>query len=214
MEVLIMDHIQELIQRYPALAVCEQGIRKSYGIMADSYAAGGKLLIAGNGGSCSDSDHICGELLKSFIKKRKPEQSFLDELTKIDPDTGAYLADKLQGSLPAISLCNQGALMTASLNDVDGNVMFAQQVNGYGVKGDVFLGISTSGNSKDVIYAMVVAKAKGLKTVALSGKTGGKIAKLADAAIVVPEEETFKIQELHLPVYHALCLQLEERFFK
>jgi D-sedoheptulose 7-phosphate isomerase len=210
----MIDHIEELIKRYPALAVCEKDIRKSYELLEDSYAHGGKLLIAGNGGSCADSDHICGELLKSFIKKRTPAQSFLDDLVKIDPDTGAYLADKLQGALPAISLCNQTALMTASLNDVDGNVMFAQQVNGYGVKGDVFLGISTSGNSKDVVYAMVVAKAKGLKTVALSGKTGGKIAKLADAAIVVPEEETFKIQELHLPVYHALCLQLEERFFK
>jgi D-sedoheptulose 7-phosphate isomerase len=210
----MIDHIKELIERYPSLSVCEKDIRAAYTILEESYAAGGKLLIAGNGGSCADSDHICGELLKSFIKKRIPEQSFLDELARIDSDTGAYLADKLQGALPAISLCNQNALMTASLNDVDGNVMFAQQVNGYGVKGDVFLGISTSGNSKDVIYAMVVAKAKGLKTIALSGKTGGKVAKLSDAAIVVPEEETFKIQELHLPVYHALCLQLEERFFK
>jgi D-sedoheptulose 7-phosphate isomerase len=210
----MIDHIKELIERYPSLSVCEKDIRAAYTILEESYAVGGKLLIAGNGGSCADSDHICGELLKSFIKKRIPEQSFLDELARIDPDTGAYLADKLQGALPAISLCNQNALMTASLNDVDGNVMFAQQVNGYGIKGDVFLGISTSGNSKDVIYAMVVAKAKGLKTIALSGKTGGKVAKLADTAIIVPEEETFKIQELHLPVYHALCLQLEERFFK
>jgi D-sedoheptulose 7-phosphate isomerase len=210
----MIDHIEELIERYPALSICDKDIRKSYTLLEESFAHGGKLLIAGNGGSCADSDHICGELLKSFIKKRTPEQSFLNELAKIDPDTGAYLADKLQGALPAISLCNQTALMTASLNDVDGNVMFAQQINGYGVKGDVFLGISTSGNSKDVVYAMVVAKAKGLKTIALSGKSGGKIAKLADAAIVVPEEETFKIQELHLPVYHALCLQLEERFFE
>jgi D-sedoheptulose 7-phosphate isomerase len=208
------DFIKELIERYPSLSVCEKDIRGAYSILEASYAHGGKLLIAGNGGSCADSDHICGELLKSFIKKRTPEQSFLNELAKIDPDTGAYLADKLQGALPAISLCNQTALMTASLNDVDGNVMFAQQVNGYGVKGDVFLGISTSGNSKNVIYAMVVARAKGLKTIALSGKTGGKVVKLADVSIIVPQNETFKIQELHLPVYHALCLQLEERFFK
>jgi D-sedoheptulose 7-phosphate isomerase len=208
------DHISELVSRYPALSVCEKDIRRAYAVLEDSYAHGGKLLIAGNGGSCADSDHICGELLKSFILKREPEKKFLDSLSAIDADTGAYLSDKLQGALPAISLCNQSALMTASLNDVDGNVMFAQQVMGYGVKGDVFLGISTSGNSKDIVYAMVVAKAKGLKTIALSGKTGGKIAKLADAAIVVPENETFKIQELHLPVYHALCLQLEARFFK
>src|SRR5574344_717421 len=208
------DHILELIERYPVLSRCEDAIRKAYALLACSYEQGGKLLIAGNGGSCADSDHICGELLKSFILKREPEKKFLDSLSAIDADTGAYLSDKLQGALPAISLCNQSALMTASLNDVDGNVMFAQQVMGYGVQGDVFLGISTSGNSKDIVYAMVVAKAKGLKTIALSGKTGGKIAKLADAAIVVPENETFKIQELHLPVYHALCLQLEARFFK
>jgi D-sedoheptulose 7-phosphate isomerase len=207
------DYIRELIERYPALSVCEESIRSSYAILEKCYADGGKLLVAGNGGSCSDSDHICGELLKSFIKKRAPEKSFLDTLASIDPDTGAYLADKLQGSLPAISLANQTAVMTASLNDVDGNVMFAQQVNGYGKPGDVFLGITTSGNSKDVIYAMVVAKAKGLKTIALTGNTGGKAAKLADAAIIVPEKETFKIQEFHLPVYHALCLQIEERFF-
>src|SRR5574344_2219714 len=208
------DHISELVSRYSALSVCEKDIRKAYSILEDSYAHGGKLLIAGNGGSCADSDHICGELLKSFILKREPEKKFLDSLYAIDTDTGAYLSDKLQGALPAISLCNQSALMTASLNDVDGNVMFAQQVMGYGVKGDVFLGISTSGNSKDIVYAMVVAKAKGLHTIALTGKSGGKIKSIADVSIIVPENETFKIQELHLPVYHALCLALEARFFK
>lgn len=208
------DFISELVTRYPSLSVCEKDIRSAYSILEKSYAKGGKLLIAGNGGSCADSDHICGELLKSFCLKRIPEKKFLDKLAKIDADTGAYLNDKLQGSLPAISLCNQSALMTASLNDVDGNVMFAQQVMGYGNKEDVFLGISTSGNSKDIVYAMVVAKAKGLKTIALTGKTGGKIAKIADASIIVPENETFKIQELHLPVYHALCLQIEAKFFK
>jgi D-sedoheptulose 7-phosphate isomerase len=208
------DFISELVERYASLSICERDIRNAYSILETSYAQGGKLLVAGNGGSAADSDHICGELLKSFIKRRLPEKSFFAELSGIDPDTGAYLEDKLQGALPALSLCNQTALMTASLNDVDGNVMFAQQVYGYGVKGDVFLGISTSGNSKDVVYAMVVAKAKGLKTIALTGKTGGKIAKLADVSIIVPENETYKIQELHLPVYHALCLQLEDRFFE
>ncbi len=208
-----MDFIKELTERYPALGVCENDIRKAYSLLEASYASGGKLLVAGNGGSAADSDHITGELLKSFIKKRIPQKEFLDSLSAIDADTGAYLADKLQGALPAISLTNQTALMTASLNDVDGNVMFAQQVMGFGKAEDVFLGISTSGNSKDIVYAMVVAKAKGLKTIALTGKTGGRIAKIADAAIIVPENETFKIQELHLPVYHALCLQIEERFF-
>ena len=178
------------------------------------YEKGGKLLIAGNGGSASDSDHICGELLKSFVKIRKPEDSFLSKLKEIDSETGAYLSDKLQGSLPAIALTNQSALMTASLNDVDGNVMFAQQVNGYGKPEDVFLGITTSGNSADVIYATVVAKAKGLKTIALTGKSGGKIKNLADITIIVPSNETFMIQEYHLPVYHALCLEVEEHFWK
>lgn len=209
-----MDYIKELIERYPALAVCEKDIRAAASAIIDSYKAGGKLIVAGNGGSAADSDHITGELLKSFVKKRKPDQKFLDALSAIDPDTGSYLSDKLQGSLPAIALTNNSALMTASLNDVDGNVLFAQQVMGFGKKGDVFLGISTSGNSKDVIYALAVAKALGVKTVALTGKTGGKCKELADISIVVPENETFKIQEFHLPVYHALCLTIEEYFWK
>ncbi len=209
-----MDYIKELIERYPTLAVCEKDIRAAASAIIDSYKAGGKLIVAGNGGSAADSDHITGELLKSFVKKRKPDQKFLDALSAIDSDTGSYLSDKLQGSLPAIALTNNSALMTASLNDVDGNVLFAQQVMGFGKKSDVFLGISTSGNSKDVIYALAVAKALGVKTVALTGKTGGKCKELADISIVVPENETFKIQELHLPVYHALCLTIEEYFWK
>lgn len=209
-----MDYIKELIERYPALAICEKDICAAASAIIDSYKAGGKLIVAGNGGSAADSDHITGELLKSFVKKRKPDQKFLDALSAIDSDTGSYLSDKLQGSLPAIALTNNSALMTASLNDVDGNVLFAQQVMGFGKKEDVFLGISTSGNSKDVIYALAVAKAIGVKTVALTGKTGGKCKALADISIVVPENETFKIQEFHLPVYHALCLTIEEYFWK
>ena len=209
-----MDHIKQLIERYPALSVCENDIRQAAKAIINSYEKGGKLLVAGNGGSAADSDHICGELLKSFVKIRKPSNDFLSKLKEIDADTGAYLSDKLQGSLPAIALTNQSALMTASLNDVDGNVMFAQQVNGYGKPEDIFLGITTSGNSADVIYATVVAKAKGLKTIALTGKSGGKIKSLADITIVVPSNETFMIQEYHLPVYHALCLEIEEHFWK
>lgn len=209
-----MDFISQCIKRYPNLAICEKSIKDACDLIIASYKAGGKLLIAGNGGSAADSDHITGELLKSFIKKRIPEQSFLDRLIDIDQATGLYLADKLQGSLPAIALTNNSALMTACLNDVDGNVMFAQQVNGLGQPHDVFLGISTSGNSKDIIYAVVTAKAKGLKTVALTGRDGGKLKNIADVSIVVPEKETYKIQELHLPVYHALCLQVEEYFFE
>lgn len=209
-----MDFIKELVERYPALSICKTDIESAAKTIIDSYEAGGKLLVAGNGGSAADSDHITGELLKSFTKKRKPEKEFLESLSEIDQETGKYLEDKLQGSLPAVALSNNSALMTASLNDVDGNVMFAQQVMGLGKKGDVFLGITTSGNSKDIIYALVVAKAKGLKTIALTGKDGGKAKTVADISIVVPQEETFKIQELHLPVYHALCLTVEEHFWK
>ena len=209
-----MDYIAELIERYPCLSVCEKDIREAANKIIASYKKGGKLMVAGNGGSAADSDHITGELLKSFVKKRTPEASFIEKLKKIDADTGAYLADKLQGSLPAIALTNNSALMTASLNDVDGNVMFAQQLNGFGQKGDIFLGISTSGNSADIVYATVVAKAKGLVTVALTGRDGGNLKNLADISIVVPQKETFKIQELHLPVYHALCLTIEEYFWK
>lgn len=209
-----MKYIDELIERYPVLSVCRKDIEKARDALIKSFEKGGKLLIAGNGGSCADSDHISGELLKSFVKKRIPEKSLIDSIKKIDEETGAYLSDKLQGSLPVIALTNNTALMTASLNDVDGNVMFAQQVNGYGKPEDVFLGISTSGNSKDIIYPTVVAKAKGLTTIALTGKSGGRLKDLADIAIIVPENETFKIQEFHLPVYHALCLEVEEHFWK
>lgn len=209
-----MKHIDELCIRYPVLSVCKNDIEKAAEALIESFENGGKLLVAGNGGSCADSDHISGELLKSFVKKRRPSVELIDSIRKINPETGDYLADKLQGSLPVIALTNNTALMTASLNDVDGNVMFAQQVNGYGKEGDVFLGISTSGNSKDIVYPTVVAKAKGLMTVALTGKDGGKLKGIADICIVVPEQETFKIQELHLPVYHALCLEIEEYFWR
>lgn len=207
-------YIEELCRRYPSLEICKDDIEKSAGVLIESFEKGGKLLVAGNGGSCADSDHISGELLKSFVKKRRPTEQEIESIKKIDSTAGEYLKDKLQGALPVIALTNNTALMTASLNDVDGNVMFAQQVNGYGKEGDVFLGISTSGNSKDIVYSAVVAKSKGLKTVALTGKDGGKLKAIADVSIVVPENETFKIQEFHLPVYHALCLEIEEHFWK
>ncbi len=209
-----MKYIDQLCSRYPFLETCKKDIEKAAFSLIESFENGGKLLVAGNGGSAADSDHITGELLKSFCKKRLPSKEFLDSIKKIDEETGTYLSDKLQGSLPAIALTNNSALMTASLNDVDGNVMFAQQVNGYGKKGDVFLGISTSGNSKDIVYSAAVAKAKGLTTIALTGRDGGKLKKLSDISIVVPANETFMIQELHLPVYHALCLEAEEHFWK
>ena len=208
-----MKYIDELIERYPALEVCRNDIYHAYEIMVESYRNEGKLLVAGNGGSASDSEHIVGELMKSFVLPRKLDKNYADKLIAIDSEMGAQLADKLQGALPAIALDGHIALSTAYLNDVDPLLGFAQQVNGYGVEGDVFLGITTSGNSKNILYANTVAKAKGMKTIALTGKDGGKIKGMVDVAIIVPEDETYKIQEYHLPIYHCLCLMLEEKFF-
>jgi len=206
-------YIGQLVQRYPQLAACADDIISAYRMMEASFAAGGKLLVAGNGGSAADSDHLTGELLKSFKKKRRPDDSFFAKIEAADKESADYLRGKLEGALPAIALSNQTALMTASLNDVDGSVVFAQQVHAYGKPEDVFFGISTSGNSKDVIYAAAVARAQGLKVISLTGRDGGRLKALSDACIIVPQTETFMIQELHLPVYHALCLQLEEHFF-
>lgn len=209
----VEQYIEELIKRYPNLEVCRKNIADAYQLMETSYLNRGKLLVAGNGGSASDSEHIVGELMKSFVLPRKLDKGYVEKLTDVDAQLGRELGDKLQGALPAIALVDHVALSTAYLNDVDPLLGFAQQVNGYGVEGDVFLGITTSGNSKNILYANTVARAKGLKTIALTGKDGGKIKNMADVAIVVPEAETYKIQELHLPIYHCLCLMLEERFF-
>lgn len=207
------EFVNELIERYTSLAVCREDIMKAFDMIVESYENQGKLLVAGNGGSASDSEHIVGELMKSFVLPRKLDKTYVDKLIEADAELGAELGDKLQGALPAIALVDHVALSTAYLNDVDPLLGFAQQVNGYGVCGDVFLGITTSGNSKNILYANTVAKAKGLKTIALTGKDGGKIKQMADVSIVVPESETYKIQELHLPIYHCLCLMLEEKFF-
>ena len=208
-----MDYLNELLTRYPVLADVEDQIKEAYEILENCYKNGGKLLIAGNGGSCADGEHIVGELMKGFVKRRAVSVEFANQLMKADPVRGKELAEKLQGGLPAIALTGHPGLSTAYLNDVDGDLIYAQQTYGYGKAGDVFLGISTSGNSKNVMYAITAAKALGMKTIGLTGRDGGQLKEMADAAIVVPEKETYKIQELHLPVYHALCLMLEERFF-
>lgn len=207
------EYINELIQRYPILEINQETIYRAYEIISESYANFGKLLIAGNGGSSADSDHIVGELMKGFVLQRKVDNELKEKLYKIDKNIGFELAEKLQGALPAISLSNHNSLNTAFLNDVDGNMCFAQQVNGYGNERDVFLGISTSGNSKNIIYAAITAKAKGLKVIGLTGRGGGKLVDIADVVISVDETETYKIQELHLPIYHCLCLMLEDKFF-
>jgi len=208
-----MDYLQQLIKRYPELESASNDISAAFGIIAKSYANGGKLLIAGNGGSASDAEHIAGELMKTFAKKRELPGSFITEVAAIDEEIAQYLIPRLQPGLPAIALSGHASLNTACINDIDGNITFAQQVYGYGKEGDVLLGISTSGNSKNVLYAAAVAKAKKLKVIALTGAGGGKLKNFADVCICVPETETWKIQELHLPVYHLLCMMLEDHFF-
>ena len=206
--------MNELVMRYPVLGIVRDDVNKAYSLLEACYENGGKLLIAGNGGSAADADHIVGELMKGFVKRRPLPKELKCALIDTDPIRGRELSEKLQQGLPAIALTNHAALSSAFANDVDGMLSYAQQVNGYGKEGDVFLGISTSGNSENVMYAAVTAKAKGMKVIGLTGRDGGKLAKLADVAIVVPEQETYKIQELHLPIYHALCLMLEDHFYE
>ena len=210
---MMEEHLNRLIDRYPKLIICREDIWKAYKILEEAYSSGRKLLVSGNGGSASDSEHIVGELMKEFKLKRKVYSNHAAALKEIDPELGQVLADNLQGALPAISLTGHSSLQTAFMNDAVPELVFAQQVNGYGKPGDVFLGISTSGNSKNVLYAAVNAKAKGLKVIGLTGSRENKMMKYADVCIRVPETETYKIQELHLPVYHCLCLMLEEKFF-
>ena len=208
-----MDYIQQLINKYPQLNSLALSIESAFTIIRESFINGGKILIAGNGGSSSDSEHIVGELMKNFVKKREIPENFKECLFEINNEFASYLFPRLQPGLPAISLSSHTSLNTACINDIDGNIIFAQQVYGYGKEGDVFLGISTSGNSKNILYAEITAKAKKMKTIALSGNDGGLLSKYADISIIVPETETYKIQELHLPVYHCLCLMLEDYFF-
>lgn len=204
--------IEELIERYPKLEREKENIVKAYECLVDCYKHKGKLLVAGNGGSAADAEHIVGELMKGFVEPRKLPQELVDDLIAVDTEMGKELGDKLQDALPAIALVGHVALSTAYLNDVDPLLGFAQQLNGYGNEGDVFLAISTSGNSKNISYASVVAKAKGMKVIGLTGGNGGKLKAIADVTIVAPETETYKIQEYHLPIYHWLCLALEDYF--
>lgn len=206
-------HVELLIERYPVLEVCRQPIMDAFFVMEECYGHDGKLLIAGNGGSAADSEHIAGELMKRFRTPRPVTPGMADKLKEIDPVRGEYLANKLERGLMAIPLVAHEVLTTAYMNDVDGTGVFAQQLLGFGRCGDVFLGISTSGNSRNVMLATVVARALGMKVIGLTGMEGGELAEAADVAVKVPETETYMVQELHLPVYHCWCLMLEERFF-
>ncbi len=206
-------HIDRLMERYPVLESCREDIIGAYLIMEECYERDGKMMIAGNGGSAADSEHIAGELMKRFQTPRPVSPEFAEKLRAIDPVRGENLAKNLERGLMAIPLVAHEALTTAYINDVDALGVFAQQLFGFGRPGDVFLGISTSGNSRNILSATVVARATGIKVIGLTGAKGGELAAVADAAVKVPETETYRIQELHLPVYHCWCLMLEERFF-
>ncbi len=206
----VMVQLNLLIERYPQLVVCKDDIAAAYEMIKTCYENGGKLLIAGNGGSAADAEHIVGELMKGFNSPRKLPKEYTDKLIAVNPELGATLAENLQGSLPAIALDGHPALSTAYQNDCEPLLCFAQQVNGYGSAGDVFLGISTSGNSRNVLYAAVTAKAKVMKVIGLTGAAESKLSVMADVCIKVPETKTYMVQELHLPVYHAICLMIEE----
>lgn len=213
MEQTVFGYLDTLISRYPVLAGVREEILSCYRLLEKTYENGGKLLVAGNGGSAADAEHVVSELMKGFLLPRHVEDDFARKLLAQDAQLGAVLVQKLEGALPAIALTGHPALSTASINDADSQIYFAQQVNGYGNPGDVFLGISTSGNSINVLYAAVVARAKGLHVVGLTGAKESRLSRLSDVCIRVPEEVTHQVQELHLPIYHCLCMMLEERFF-
>lgn len=198
------DMLNELLKRYPKLVVCRDSLIQARDVIIRCYEKNGKLLLCGNGGSCADCDHIVGELMKGFLLKRKVDDKKIPE----------NIREHLQGSIPAISLSSHTAFMSAFINDVEPSMVYAQMLYGYAQPNDVFIGLSTSGNSANVVNAATVAKAIGLETIALTGKSGGTLSEICDVTIRVPETETYKVQELHLPVYHYLCAEVEKHFFE
>ena len=198
-----MNEICKLTARYPALCSCENEILAAAELMVQTYEHGGKILLCGNGGSAADCDHIAGELLKGFLLPRKVENENIP----------AAIREKLQGALPAVSLPSLTAALTASINDLDAEFVYAQLLYGLAKEGDLLIAISTSGNSPNVLHEAELARAVGVKTLALTGNSGGRLAKIADISICVPESETYLVQELHLPVYHFLCAETERRIF-
>ncbi len=205
--------LDKLTKRYPALQSCITEVEAAADSIIECYRNGGKLLICGNGGSAADADHIVGELLKSFSKKRPVQAEFTDDLKGISEERGALLSEKLERGLPAISLNAHAALISAISNDIGGEFIYAQQVLGYGNKNDILIGITTSGNSQNIIDAAITAKAKGMKVIGLTGETGGNLKEYCDVSIRVPSGITPVVQEYHLPVYHILCQIVEHHFY-
>lgn len=195
--------MENLLNRYPSLENCKTDIEKAFNLILDTYKKGGKVIVCGNGGSAADSEHIVGELMKGFMLKRPVTDKRIPE----------YLRKGLQGSLPAISLPSQSAILSAFINDVEPDMMYAQLIFGYAKENDMVIGLSTSGNSKNIVNAIEVAKCIGVKTLSMTGKMESKLSELSDVTIRVPETETYKVQELHLPVYHYLCAAVEKSMF-
>ena len=195
--------MKELFERYPCLIQCRDSIEKALEIIIDTYKSGGKILVCGNGGSAADCEHIVGELMKGFMKKREVTDNRIPE----------KMRKNLQGALPAISLPSQCAVLSAYINDVEPEMMYAQLVYGYADKNDLVIGLSTSGNSKNIVNAVELAGYLGVKTLSLTGKNESKLSEISDVTIRVPETETYKVQELHLPVYHYLCAEAEKEMF-
>ncbi|MDR1506218.1 MAG: SIS domain-containing protein [Treponema sp.] len=208
-----MNYISELVERYPELVSCQSQITAAKDAIVNLYQNGGKILICGNGGSCADSEHMIGELMKGFLKKRPVNEALAQKLISIRKEDGALLAKSLQTPLRAVSLCGMPSLGTATINDIGANFTYAQQALGLTDPGDIFLGISASGNAVNIHLAAITAKALGALLVGLTGNDGGKMNGMYDVLIKVPEKIVYKVQELHLAVYHAICLDVEETFF-
>ena len=204
--------LEELVARYPDLSGSLVDIENAFALLKKCYKNGGRVFVCGNGGSSSDSEHIVGELLKSFKKHRPIDSEIYEKLGEF-AEGGAFLREKLEGALPAYSLNSQTGIMTAFANDKAWDAVFAQQLYGLGKKGDCLIALSTSGNSKNCVYAVLTAKAMEMSAISLTGVGGGKLKRYSDVTVAVPQRETYKVQELHLPVYHALCAMLEEEFF-
>jgi len=205
--------LDNLIKNYPVLEACKKDIKSAFELLKSTFENKGLILTCGNGGSAADAEHIVGELMKTFNLKRPLPQNLKHNFIHEMGEGGKYLAENLQSALPAISLVSQTSLTTAVVNDVSADLVFAQQVIGYGKSGDILLAISTSGNSQNILNAVYTAKVMKLKVIGLTGRKGGKMKDYCDITICVPADETPRIQELHMPVYHTLCAMLEEHFF-
>jgi len=213
MEEQVQKELDILLANYPQLSGCMDDIRAAYEILKQTCLQGCIIMTCGNGGSAADAEHIVGELMKGFKLERRVTDEQRSMFVSAFPDEGDYFANNLQYGLPAISLVSQSSLFTASINDLPPELVFAQQVFVYGREGDTLLSISTSGNAQNVVYANKVAKTFGIRTIGMTGEQGGRLLDVCDVTIRVPAEETFRVQELHVPVYHTLCAMLEAEFF-